>query len=207
MVTINDSVFIIPSENSVNVNGETLWFDMNKPEKIKNISTELIEGIYWKQGGESKICYYGDKLYGEDYHELPLTVDESTWEEVIKPFTDQWQDEKDRIEHEEQEAQENYQKFSSRQLRAYDLVKTNYQSALDNAPVITSLGYSADISTNSVATLMGTKLNFENKRIEFSKGDSILIEPNEKYYYDTEYCVISMTCTPAWLPDQHKLID
>ena len=45
------------------------------------------------------------------------------------------------------------------------------------------------------------------KKIEFSEGDSILIEPNEKYYYDTEYCVISMTCTPAWLPDQHKLID
>lgn len=29
------------------------------------------------------------------------------------------------------------------------------------------------------------------------KGDSILIEPNEKYYYDTEYCKISMSCTPA----------
>ncbi len=31
-------------------------------------------------------------------------------------------------------------------------------------------------------------LNFENEKIEFSEGDSILIEPNEKYYYDTEYC-------------------
>ena len=50
-------------------------------------------------------------------------------------------------------------------------------------------------------------LNFENKRIEFSKGDSILIEPNEKYYYDTNYCIVSMTCTPAWLPEQHKLVD
>ena len=49
-------------------------------------------------------------------------------------------------------------------------------------------------------------LNFEDKKIDFSKGDSILIEPNEKYYYDTEYCVISMTRTPAWLVEQHKLV-
>ena len=162
MVTINDSVFIIPSENSVNVNGETLWFDMNKPEKIKNISTELIEGIYWKQGGESKICYYGDKLYGEDYHELPLTVDESTWEEVIKPFTDQWQAEKDRIEQEQQAAAEEYAKFSSRQIRAYDLVNRSYNDILNNGYVTTSLGYDADISTASTASLLGTKLNLDN---------------------------------------------
>lgn len=49
-------------------------------------------------------------------------------------------------------------------------------------------------------------LNFEKEKIEFSKGDSILIEPNEKYYYDTKHCVISMTCTPAWSIEQHKLV-
>lgn len=49
-------------------------------------------------------------------------------------------------------------------------------------------------------------LNFENRKVEFSKGDSILIEPNEKYYYDTEHCIISMACTPAWSIEQHKLV-
>ena len=49
-------------------------------------------------------------------------------------------------------------------------------------------------------------LNFENEKIEFSEGDSILIEPNEKYYYDTEYCKISMSCTPVWSIEQHKLV-
>ena len=49
-------------------------------------------------------------------------------------------------------------------------------------------------------------LNFENEKIEFSEGDSILIEPNEKYYYDTKYCKISMSCSPAWSIEQHKLV-
>lgn len=50
------------------------------------------------------------------------------------------------------------------------------------------------------------KLVFEDKTVSFAKGDAILIDKNEKYYYDTEYCVISMSCTPAWSPDQHKLV-
>lgn len=50
-------------------------------------------------------------------------------------------------------------------------------------------------------------LHFENKVIEFKKGDAILIQPNEKYYYNTEHCIISMSCTPAWSPEQHKLVN
>lgn len=70
-------------------------------------------------------------------------------------------------------------------------------------------GYGVNLVSKELIYVIEGKgtLNFENKRIEFSKGDSILIEPNEKYYYDTNYCVISMTCTPAWLPEQHKLVD
>lgn len=49
-------------------------------------------------------------------------------------------------------------------------------------------------------------LCFEDKKVNFSKGDTILIDNNEKYYWDTEYCKVSMTCTPAWTEEQHRLI-
>ncbi len=49
-------------------------------------------------------------------------------------------------------------------------------------------------------------LNFENKTVSFKKGDSILIYPNEKYFWQTNYCIVSMACTPAWTEEQHKLI-
>lgn len=69
-------------------------------------------------------------------------------------------------------------------------------------------GYGVNlISKELIYVIEGSgTLNFEDKKIDFSKGDSILIEPNEKYYYDTEYCVISMTCTPAWSVEQYKLV-
>lgn len=49
-------------------------------------------------------------------------------------------------------------------------------------------------------------LCFENESIKFSTGDSILIDSDEKYYWDTTYCKVSMTCTPAWSEEQHILI-
>jgi len=50
------------------------------------------------------------------------------------------------------------------------------------------------------------KLYFENDCLEFEKGDSILIYPNEKYYWDSTYCVVSMSCTPAWSEEQHQIV-
>lgn len=46
-----------------------------------------------------------------------------------------------------------------------------------------------------------------DREILFSEGDAILIEPNEKYYWKTNHCKVSMSCTPAWNPEQHVLED
>ena len=50
------------------------------------------------------------------------------------------------------------------------------------------------------------ELCFEDKKINFYQGDSILIDKNEKYYWNTNYCKVSMSCTPAWTEEQHKII-
>ncbi len=48
-------------------------------------------------------------------------------------------------------------------------------------------------------------LNKKEEIIQFEKGDVILIEKGEKYYWDAN-CRIVMPCTPAWYPEQHKFI-
>ena len=48
---------------------------------------------------------------------------------------------------------------------------------------------------------------FEKEKVHFSKGDSILIEPKEKYYWEAQYCVVSMACTPAWSFEQYKTVE
>ena len=70
-------------------------------------------------------------------------------------------------------------------------------------------GYCVNLISEELIYVLDGKgiLNFENKNIELEKGDAILINPNEKYYWDTDYCVVSMACTPAWTEEQHKLIE
>ncbi len=45
----------------------------------------------------------------------------------------------------------------------------------------------------------------ENEKIPFGAGDAILIEKNKKYYWDA-HCKVAMSCTPAWYPEQHKIV-
>jgi len=70
-------------------------------------------------------------------------------------------------------------------------------------------GYALNlISKELVYVLDGSGIiHFENKEVKYQKGDAILILPNEKYYYETEYSVLTLTCTPAWNKDQHKIVD
>ena len=49
-------------------------------------------------------------------------------------------------------------------------------------------------------------LNKKDEVIHFEKGDVILIEKKEVFFWDGN-CVIAMPCTPAWYEKQHKLID
>lgn len=70
-------------------------------------------------------------------------------------------------------------------------------------------GYCVNLISKELIYVMEERgtLNFENEKVDFSKGDAILIEPNEKYYWNCDYCVVSMTCNPSWTKEQHKYVD
>ena len=46
---------------------------------------------------------------------------------------------------------------------------------------------------------------FEGRELEFKAGDSILIDPGEKYYWSGNFELV-MCCTPAWSKGQHHII-
>lgn len=46
----------------------------------------------------------------------------------------------------------------------------------------------------------------EKETIPFKAGDAILIDKNEKYFFDA-HCKISENCYPAWYPEQNKQVD
>ena len=46
----------------------------------------------------------------------------------------------------------------------------------------------------------------QNETIAFKKGDAILIDKGEKYFWNA-HCKVVMSCSPAWFPEQHLLVD
>lgn len=50
-------------------------------------------------------------------------------------------------------------------------------------------------------------LYFDNSNTTFSQGDSVLINKNEKYYWESNYCKVAMICTPAFSKEQYKLVE
>lgn len=49
-------------------------------------------------------------------------------------------------------------------------------------------------------------LNKSDEIIDFKKGDAILIDKGEKYFWDAN-CTIILPCTPAFFKEQYKLLD
>lgn len=48
-------------------------------------------------------------------------------------------------------------------------------------------------------------LNKKDETISFKKDDVILIDKGEIYYWDGNFKIV-MPCTPAWYPEQYKMI-
>ena len=49
-------------------------------------------------------------------------------------------------------------------------------------------------------------LQIEDKKIKFTKGDSILIEKEEKFYWDAN-CTAIIVCNPPFNKEQYKMIE
>lgn len=65
-----------------------------------------------------------------------------------------------------------------------------------------------EISKELVYVINGSgTLVFQDRKIDFKVGDAILIQPGDKYYYETDFAVLSLICTPSWDPKQHKIVN
>ena len=70
-------------------------------------------------------------------------------------------------------------------------------------------GYCVNLISKELVYVVGGSgtLHLGNgKKVEFAEGDAILIDNNEKYYWDCEYCKVAMICTPSFTKEQYKVI-
>lgn len=161
-----------------------VWFDGYKSVEvdgkdlpIANLSISTIQdklpsdlepnkilGIDWNMSVDNKICFgLNDGS--------PRIFEADRYDDFIQPYVNLWQAEKDRLEQEQIEAEQEYAKFENRKERALNTIQADYEAVLERGFVRTSLGFDADISPDSSATLMGTQINLVYTMRTMSEGE------------------------------------
>lgn len=70
-------------------------------------------------------------------------------------------------------------------------------------------GYALNEKSKMIVYVIDGKgrLYTEGDMTYFEVGDTLLINAGEKYYWDSEYCVLSIVSNPAWSSLQYKVVD
>lgn len=135
----------------ISVNKESFEFSFSK-DLLKAVPADValddVEEIWWNVSGTSCFMLTGS---------TPVFFTEDKYEDYIKPFVDIWQAEKDKRTQEQLALEQNYAKYENRKARAINIIRADYNSAVEHGFVRTSLGFDADISPKSSATLAGTQ--------------------------------------------------
>lgn len=71
-----------------------------------------------------------------------------------------------------------------------------------------SKGWAVNEKCKEIAYIIKGKVELvtESESVELQEGDVAFIEAGEKYYWMGD-CEMVMPCTPAWYPEQHKIIE
>lgn len=142
----------------MNVDGKLLTtFNQNdvSPTIIENtlphrVEVDKINTIAWVTDRSDQT---GFRLKGGSVYTFDNT--EENYNKWVKPFVDLWQAEKDRIEQEEQQAQEEYNKFENCQARALTQLNADFETVKDNAHLKSSLGFAIDANPTAKENVQG----------------------------------------------------
>ena len=140
-------ISVLRQSKLISVNNEALSFEFNIPEIFPESFFYL---IWWEH--ENEYAFYtinnGDV---NDQTEHKLSGSEEDYNTYVKPFVDQWQAEKDRIEQEQAE----YESFENRQARALVQLNEDFETIKERAHVKSSLGFEADANQTANENVTG----------------------------------------------------
>lgn len=143
---------ILANSSGISFNGERLDFSFIPPKPFPQ------NGVNWSfLWNEFYEVVYLD-IFENPTKTVEIEKTEENYQKYCQPLIDLWQAEKDRIEAEQEAAKQELLKFENRKERALDSLVNDYHGALESGFVRTSMGFDADISPDSVATLSATNI-------------------------------------------------
>lgn len=150
------------SNKSVAVNDETLFFNFSTPD----IYPEDFFYVIWWPDDNVFAWFQADELGNNQVkHELEPT--EENYNAYVKPFVDQWQTEKDRLDAEQAAREAEYNSFENTKSRALSKLNTEFEKAKTEAYVTSSLGFKADANSTANENVNGLLVTVGEGTVSF----------------------------------------
>ena len=170
------SVWFSPA--AITVDGEIISFTSNVTIDLiaNNLPDDLdptkISGINWNVMSENKIYFM---LKGGSVRKF----DFDKYNDYIQPYVDIWQAEKDRLDQEEQNRVEEYNKFENRQARALTQLNQNFETAKQIAHLKSSLGFTIDANQTANENVTGLLVTIGDGTTQFCDYNNVFHEVNK----------------------------
>lgn len=179
MITNEDTVCVDFVTNGIGVNDNWFKFDNLTTDVIKNILTanvdrKDIDFIVWHPDQVSQTGFYM-----HNGATILFDVNEENYNSYIQPYADIWQAEKDRIEQEQQAAQDEYNKFENCQARALTQLNEMFDRAANSAYVKSSLGFTADANSTANENVNGLLITIDDGTVQFCDYNNEFHELNK----------------------------
>lgn len=131
----------------------------NLPDNIKNSE---IYGITWFLNDNRQT---GFNTVNDGFYLFEPT--EENYNKYCKPYADIWQEIKDKIEQEQEEAEKEYNKFENRQKRALTQLNQDFEDIKERAYIKSSLGFTSDADSTANENITGLLLTIGDNTIQF----------------------------------------
>lgn len=149
-MNIND-VNLVATKTSISFNNLSFTIKFNPPEAFPQNGNNW--SFMWSPNYQ--VAYLD--IFGESTQSIEIEKTEENYQKYCQPLIDLWQVEYDRVQVEQEAAKQELLKYENRKERALNEIQKDYEAVLERGFVRTSLGFDADISPDSSATLLGTQ--------------------------------------------------
>lgn len=127
-----------------------------------NINADDITHISWIINNPAE-TYIGLK----DGSVIKFEATEENYNKYCKPYADIWQEIKDKIEQEQEEAEKEYNKFENRQKRALTQLNQDFEDVKERAYIKSSLGFTSDADSTANENITGLLLTIGDNTVQY----------------------------------------
>ena len=176
---MKNEVFVYLKGQAISVDGEHLPVGGVSLNLIKDVLPNTTDFNNASVVGWASNLGLPEKGYIALANGTPFVFDEVKYSDIVQPYVDLWQAEKDRLDAEQAAREAEYNSFEATQARALSKLNTDFEKAKEEAYVTSSLGFKADANSTANENVNGLLVTVGDGTVSFCDYNNEFHELNK----------------------------